>query len=177
MKSPGLKVRKNANGTSAGYWVASSCSRKAQGYPDQVRRLAGPPETWAEQCQDFTADLRAWLTVNNPPALRKKGAMSPVENRMLNAKKSGDGFVYILRDVDRVKIGFSTSPRNRVASIQNMSGRALRVVACVPGTKQHEQELHERFASFRIHGEWFRIDGELRTFLKRPGQALKRVTG
>lgn len=177
MKTPGLKVRKNANGSSTGYWVASNCSRNAKNYPDQVRRLVGDSSTWAEQCQEYTADLKAWLAVNKQPALRAKGAMSSIENRMLHGKKSNAGFIYILRDVDRVKIGFSTAPRNRVAAIQNMSGRQLRVIACVPGTQTQEQQLHQRFSEFRLHGEWFRVDGELKEFLKQPAISLKKVIG
>jgi hypothetical protein len=177
MKAPGLKIRTNANGSKAAYWVAKQCSRHATGYPDQVRRLAGGEDTWPVQCQEYAADLKAWIAANVPLAARTRyrAALTPIEQHRLNGTMKGLGHVYILRDKDRVKIGFSTDPINRIATIQNTGGGSYRVVACVPGTFADEQRLHVQFGSLRLHGEWFRVDGELREFLRAPATNLRKA--
>lgn len=35
----------------------------------------------------------------------------------------------------------------------------------VPGEKDEERRFHRAFAEQRIHGEWFRLEGGLVTFL------------
>lgn len=176
-KARGLKIRTKSDGTKVGYWVAAQCSRRASAYPDRTRRLVGPESSWADQCRNYTEDLKSWLAANAKKAPRKKGTMSSVENQMLIGKQSQTGFVYILRDKDQVKIGFSKNPRNRIATLQNNSGRALRVAACIPGTLEDEQRLHARFSTYRIHGEWFAAVGDLREFLRNPSRNLKEAIG
>lgn len=68
-----------------------------------------------------------------------------------------DGYVYFFHApaVDAVKIGWSADPRRRLAQIQACSPTPVRLVFAVAGTEYDERKLHERFAGWRLHGEWF----------------------
>lgn len=69
-----------------------------------------------------------------------------------------DNFVYFIATKDRsmVKIGISTNPRKRLASIQSHSPLAVELLASVPGTIEDERGLHTKFLEHHSHGEWFR---------------------
>ncbi len=59
-----------------------------------------------------------------------------------------------------IKIGFSSRPKHRVRQL--LTGSAQVVLLCaVPGSKDDERALHKRFASARVHGEWFNPVPEL----------------
>lgn len=60
---------------------------------------------------------------------------------------------------DLVKLGVSTNPASRLRQLQAANGTALRLVASRPGGYTEERALHERFASYRTNGEWFRHTG------------------
>lgn len=67
------------------------------------------------------------------------------------------GYVYFLVQEDRVKIGFTTRPGQRFATLQNGSAVKPDAILTVPGTRWDEKRLHNRFAPFRMEGEWFRL--------------------
>lgn len=54
-----------------------------------------------------------------------------------------------------VKIGLSVRPEKRNAQLQTATAEHLRIVATVLGGSDMERELHARFASSRLNGEWF----------------------
>jgi hypothetical protein len=64
--------------------------------------------------------------------------------------------VYYLRYADRVKIGTSARPRQRLAAIRHDE-----LLAFEPGGRQLEQRRHREFASLREGGEWFTLTPEL----------------
>jgi hypothetical protein len=64
--------------------------------------------------------------------------------------------VYYLRFDARVKIGTSSSPRQRLAAIRHDE-----LLAFEPGGRHLEQQRHRRFADLREGGEWFTLDGAL----------------
>lgn len=66
----------------------------------------------------------------------------------------------------RVKIGYSSHYRSRVGNIQSGTPDKLRLLGVVRGGKAVESELHKRFASYRISGEWFRFEGELAEYVQ-----------
>lgn len=65
------------------------------------------------------------------------------------------GFVYAFRIGERVKIGFSTSPRKRFRHVQTHCPETLELVGYARGSRSTETELHARFAAARLSGEWF----------------------
>lgn len=64
-----------------------------------------------------------------------------------------------------VKIGKSNSPRNRLATLATASAEPLTLLA-VGGD---EAQYHERFASDRVHGEWFRSSPAMMALIAELG--------
>lgn len=69
-------------------------------------------------------------------------------------------WVYIVSDGANVKIGVSKDYRSRVKHLQTASGKSLTVLAsvfCVDAYRA-ERNLHDQFADYRQHGEWFALE-------------------
>lgn len=77
------------------------------------------------------------------------------------------GTIYVMAGGDACKIGMTTNLRQRFSDLSFASPVPLRVVASnvVPlaGLAYAESWLHQKFADWRIKGEWFRIDPEVAT--------------
>lgn len=65
--------------------------------------------------------------------------------------------VYYVRWNERIKIGTSAQPRQRLAAIRHHE-----LLAFEPGGRDVEHARHLQFAHLREGGEWFRADRELR---------------
>ncbi len=65
----------------------------------------------------------------------------------------------------RVKIGFTDNIKGRLSGLRGGSPSALKLLLLLSGTAQDEAGYHERFASYRLHGEWFRYGLKLRLFV------------
>lgn len=64
-------------------------------------------------------------------------------------------FVYFLGINDRIKIGTSRKPLDRIADIIGFVPGKLNLLVVVAGTRQDEKRLHDRFSMYRTNGEWF----------------------
>ncbi len=65
--------------------------------------------------------------------------------------------VYYLRYGERVKIGTTANPRQRLAAIWHDQ-----LLAFEPGDRRLERRRHADFAAERLGGEWFRLSDALR---------------
>lgn len=87
------------------------------------------------------------------------------------------GFLYAIRvrGFDLVKVGYSTDPARRLKELADgaQMGGGLELIGHVPGTQQHERNLHRQFARHRAFGEWFRLEGAVREW----AQSLARRSG
>lgn len=63
--------------------------------------------------------------------------------------------IYVLRSDNLVKIGFSDDLRKRVGGIVSTVPVPVEFVGHMPGDREVEAHLHERFAAHRFSGEWF----------------------
>ena len=71
-------------------------------------------------------------------------------------------YFIVCREANAVKIGVTKNdPWKRLGNGQTHCPLRLELRGLVPGSFAEERELLERFASYRIHGEWFRLEGEL----------------
>lgn len=81
-----------------------------------------------------------------------------------NRTTSGD-IVYLVQagDSGPIKIGHTLAERldQRLGELQTGSPQRLRLLATLPGGKSREAELHRKFQSNRISGEWFKPTPEL----------------
>lgn len=80
--------------------------------------------------------------------------------------------VYFILDAksNAVKIGVSHSVTERMIDVQVGNPNKLKVIAVIT-LRDSEQgdiegELHRRFRHFRMRGEWFRYEGELKSFIE-----------
>jgi hypothetical protein len=67
-----------------------------------------------------------------------------------------------------IKIGKTRrDPHERLAGLQNGCPKRLHILGVIenPSEEQSEKALHQRFASLRIAGEWFRATDELKQFI------------
>lgn len=65
--------------------------------------------------------------------------------------------------IGHIKIGFTDSDDavSRLATLQTGSPVPLRVLHTMPGTLEDEKNLHRRFSSASVGGEWFKATTEL----------------
>lgn len=75
--------------------------------------------------------------------------------------------VYVVRErgTERIKIGVSRQPSDRLKNLGSEAGIELELVAIIPGGIRQERALHKRFAACRTRGEWFQADGALRAWM------------
>lgn len=64
-------------------------------------------------------------------------------------------YVYFIRSLDRVKIGFSADPSSRLMKINADSPHECELLGTIEGDEGVERGLHDRFAAYRVKGEWF----------------------
>ena len=76
--------------------------------------------------------------------------------------------VYVIGFHDYVKIGYSTSTRERIANLQTGVPEPLTVYGIIPNAGVSiEKALHARFSEYRMEGEWFRKTGKLASWMKK----------
>lgn len=69
--------------------------------------------------------------------------------------------VYFIGAGDRIKIGFSYRPTERLKDLQTSHHLTLELLATMPGSYQTEARLHKQFAHLKQKGEWFVARPEL----------------
>lgn len=65
------------------------------------------------------------------------------------------------RDAGPIKIGYTTDIKRRLSALQLAHPEKIKVLACTDGTRETEAELHKKFSSARIRGEWFKCTDDL----------------
>jgi len=63
--------------------------------------------------------------------------------------------VYFLSAGRRVKIGHTQDIIDRVGDLQRMNSNTLRLIGVIPGGRELESQIHDKFSGIRLHGEWF----------------------
>ncbi|MEM9110563.1 MAG: GIY-YIG nuclease family protein [Planctomycetota bacterium] len=65
------------------------------------------------------------------------------------------------------KIGVSDNPEARLKTIQTGCPETVVLINKIKGNV--ERDMHEMFAKYRTNGEWFKIQGDLRSYLIKHG--------
>lgn len=78
-------------------------------------------------------------------------------------EKEGTRHCYFIKSEDdkAVKIGRSGNVGLRFSSLQASSPQRLVLVGMIPEKGNMEYRLHRRLSKYRMHGEWFRVDGDV----------------
>lgn len=74
--------------------------------------------------------------------------------------------VYFIAAGGMIKIGISKDPERRIAELGRSSPLPLSILAIIPGGRNREKSLHERFAEHRKHGEWFTECQDILDYIK-----------
>lgn len=77
------------------------------------------------------------------------------------------GYVYFLRLPSGIKIGFSTNPWSRILSLKGAFAEPILSVVAAHGNDRDEKKLHEKFATYRKAGEWFRPSRAIKDAMAR----------
>ena len=72
------------------------------------------------------------------------------------------GYVYILRSLERYKIGYTgnlQTMKRRIIILGNMNAYGAEPVLILRSRRAHnlEVELHKQYAPVRVNGEWFEL--------------------
>jgi hypothetical protein len=73
--------------------------------------------------------------------------------------------IYFIQSGLRVKIGYAADPWKRLKDLQTGSAETLHLAAVLEGERDYEQFLHQHFAPYRLHGEWFAASVEMDEFV------------
>lgn len=75
-------------------------------------------------------------------------------------------YVYFIQCGGLVKIGSASDVRARLSNLQVASAAPLTLLAIIPNeAPNNEFALHKRFHQHHHRGEWFRLEGELASFV------------
>src|SRR5437870_9693399 len=85
------------------------------------------------------------------------------------AARSKIDYVYFIQSeaTRAIKIGTSARPDARLSDLQVANSDKLTLLGTT--TAHSERALHAKFASIRIHGEWFKPEPALISFLREIG--------
>lgn len=73
--------------------------------------------------------------------------------------------VYFMYSAGRIKIGYSEGLRDRHKSLRSAGPFSPIVLLIMNGTQETERDLHLGFCDDRLHGEWFVLSKQMRTWL------------
>lgn len=78
--------------------------------------------------------------------------------------------VYFFICGDLVKIGKSVDPWRRLREVNNGSPHEIFYCGSIAGWTREEQLLHHIFKSYRVRGEWFKINKFLHEFIEKRAE-------
>jgi hypothetical protein len=134
----------------------------------------------------LAADLRAIVTAARPTVERWVDSTRAVNATFMDAWRGGylddlwgefrrespDLYLHYYvraRGLGDIKIGKTNHIRTRVKTMFTYASRGLDLIACYPAPNEHEGELKEEFAAYRLCGEWFSPGPSLITHLELIG--------
>jgi len=75
-------------------------------------------------------------------------------------------FAQARTDQTTVKIGFTSDIVRRKGNLSTSTPGGVAILATLPGNKETEEYLHEKFSDDRLGGEWFRFSDGIRDFVR-----------
>lgn len=145
------------------YWRPTK-SMQALGFAVRALGLHGPETEKA--ALEWTA---RWHSARDSHSARvRRGDSQPKKAR---EPRNARSFIYFLQIGDCIKIGVSRSPFARVRDLAGAAQGPMLKALIVPGMRRDERRLHDRFASYRINGEWFRAAAPIMALIARFAMA------
>lgn len=77
--------------------------------------------------------------------------------------------VYFIQAGDNgpIKIGIARNPRKRLRQLQTANPERLRLLGTIDGDLEVERRIHSELEDWRLAGEWFRADEEVKVATRR----------
>lgn len=96
-----------------------------------------------------------------------RGLLAPGTRPRAPRKKPDVYFIRVDSPGGEIKIGYASSVKARLTSLQTGSPYRMEIVGVVAeGGEELERELHAQFAHLRMSGEWFRPGAELWAYIE-----------
>lgn len=153
-----LKWRTRNDGTRVAYWVCKGSKIYANFKPRTVRLWSGKEPTDAdmqmirEQCRKMQQEIEEFAI--NPRRSRRPYRVT--------------ARIYFIKSRNMVKIGYTAGdPQNRLRKMQIGSGEKLTLLGTIEGDQVAERQLHWRFKKQHSHGEWFFLQGAVKTYVNK----------
>jgi DNA-binding XRE family transcriptional regulator len=74
--------------------------------------------------------------------------------------------IYIIKQLDYVKIGFTSRFKKRFQELQVASPVKLEAIGLIKGDKLDEKNYHDKFKHLSSNGEWFFYNDEIEKFVE-----------
>lgn len=74
--------------------------------------------------------------------------------------------IYLVKSGEYVKIGYTQSPRNRIADIAVSAPCELEVLLIIDGDRKDERILHYYFRDIHHHREWYKFTADIIKFVR-----------
>jgi hypothetical protein len=86
--------------------------------------------------------------------------------------KTSNPVIYFARAADLgIKIGFSNGNiHQRLKELETYCPVQLELLGAIPGNREKEKCLHEKFKDHRIKGEWFAIHEDILVYIAKHGR-------
>lgn len=137
--------------------VESTLKKRLQEQTEELRRRE---ERLNETVRDLNETKRKLAETE---ALYRKENLAPFVR-----KSRPKGWVYFIANESSgaIKIGYSSDPEKRLSDLQVASPAKLRLIGRIPGGAELERQLHQKFWSLRLNGEWFKYEDELVRYIE-----------
>lgn len=75
------------------------------------------------------------------------------------------GYCYFIAQGNKVKIGYSKNPRQRIKILSTSSPLPLVLLGYLEGSKEIERDLQHNFHKYHMQLEWFELNLEIIDFI------------
>lgn len=106
-----------------------------------------------------------------PPATQSKNKKSKnvqsKKEKKIEARKAVECFIYFVADEKdkHIKIGRTRDVKSRVGQLKTSNPYKLHIVKVIRGTDVQELDIHKMFQVYRVNGEWFEFNEEIRNYI------------
>jgi hypothetical protein len=146
-------------------WVSSYRDRHGK-MRYRFRRTGYPSANFASHpgSAQFEAEYQAFVKGEKPRAPTPEEPLPIISliKQLWRFEDRGPAVYFVEAENGLIKIGFSRSIRERFKKLHTASPGQLNLLGLWPAGQPIERELHRRFASQRVTGEWFKPSPELR---------------
>ena len=84
-------------------------------------------------------------------------------------------YVYFIRSLDSVKVGYSKHPNIRLNALQTANPNKLEMIGCFSGNKYDEEIIHQDLQKHRQSGEWFSYCEDVQKYVQEKLESKNKI--